>query len=991
MATFGTPWLGTGPYVSPAAPGPAGIGGPGPVTLLGGTINPWTSQCSLVGKTAVFLRLIYDPKYYTSGLPQISFRVRGKKDIYDPRLGAFGSPGTTAYTENAALCIADHLHDQTWGFKAAYGTEIPTVALSAEADVCDEAVTLANGGTEPRYACNGQFDVSMSRGEVLQNLLTSCAGRLLYVGGQFLIQAARWTGASAPAVDFAAIAAGPVRWRPTVSIRDLYNGVKGTYISPSNKWQATDFPYYAQDSAHGYSGPSIYGGDINLAADGGERRWLDIHLPFTISAPTAQRIAKIELLRRRQQGTGTLALNMAGYQFAALDVVAATQAFLGWSGKLLEIAAVRLRAEKQPSEGGGPEVVVLGCEADVQETDSSVYQWATTEELTPQGFIHTTAPGSAGFKEQFPFPWSPGYAKPLAGDAVYPQGATGPANFGLQPAYGVDAQGNATAALQIKGAPPINALDDAIGGPQIVCVASATGGSLAPGTYIVAVSAFDSGSSSHSDTEFLDVAVVEVAGSGAGSIAVSITWGSGDDGGELYFGKWNADGYVFHRNQALAPGAASATVSSLDESTAGGPDALFDHFAVTWQEVIHSGNWAAQVVSRTATTITVGGPGMTTNQWAGRVLSLLAKFDNTVEIPVLNMPVASSTASSGTPATFTLTIGPNFAGVQLPDLTTLLAVGDLVVMRFAATFTATSFSDPSIANPFYPAGATSVEAGHVAVVLTGADTGDVQTISDVALDGFGNSTILDLAGSWKITPAPGDLVIVCAPAAAPEVATEALLTRNGSVSGVVAQPSVLNLKGQTWLFRVRTEDVTGRSGPDAVAPSREVYIWGAQGTRTIAASTTQLPTDGTIQFDTSAIVGTTTTLSADISDSDTAITIADGSAVIDTEYIQIGTERIKVAAGGGTGSLTVERHAWGTTAVAHSAGDTVHIPGVLVFQCLRSSEAPNQSLIGQKVTSDINVVAMLAGDGDTFPGGGDRIYLVDDSAASGTTEIKFPG
>jgi hypothetical protein len=58
--------------------------------------------------------------------------------------------------------------------------------------LCDEAVPLALGGTEPRYTCNGTFDVSTKRGEVLQNLLTSCAGRLSYSGGQFVIQPAGW-------------------------------------------------------------------------------------------------------------------------------------------------------------------------------------------------------------------------------------------------------------------------------------------------------------------------------------------------------------------------------------------------------------------------------------------------------------------------------------------------------------------------------------------------------------------------------------------------------------------------------------------------------------------------------------------------------------------------------------------------------------------------------------------------------------------------------
>ena len=111
---------------------------------------------------------------FGNGLPAISFHVSGKNDILDPRT----SPVGVAYTENAALCIADYLSNPQWGFKAPYGTEIPTAPLIAAANLCDEESPLAAGGTEPRYALNGGFPLTMKRGEVLQNLLTSCAGRL---------------------------------------------------------------------------------------------------------------------------------------------------------------------------------------------------------------------------------------------------------------------------------------------------------------------------------------------------------------------------------------------------------------------------------------------------------------------------------------------------------------------------------------------------------------------------------------------------------------------------------------------------------------------------------------------------------------------------------------------------------------------------------------------------------------------------------------------
>lgn len=353
-----------------------------PGNLVQNPNNPWTSDCSLVGKTAVFLRLHYDAKVFASGIPQISFLMRGKNDILDPRT----SPPTTGYSENAALCIADYLSNQTWGFKAGYGTEIDLANLIAEANICDEAVPLAPGGTEPRYTCNGTFPLSMTRGEVLRNMLMSCGGRIDPRGGQFLLYTAAWRGIT-DSLDSTFVlknASAGFKWRPTTTITELFNGVKGTYVSPANNWTASDFPRYAQDPDHGYSS------DANLAADDGDRRWLDIQLPFTNSASMAQRLAKIELLRRRFQGTGTLAFNLAAYPYTPIDVLSVDLPIFGWTGKELEVQAARFKLDRQ--EIAGNEVTLLGTELDVQETDSSIYAWDIGEELSPQGYQQAIVP-----------------------------------------------------------------------------------------------------------------------------------------------------------------------------------------------------------------------------------------------------------------------------------------------------------------------------------------------------------------------------------------------------------------------------------------------------------------------------------------------------------------------------------------------------------------------------------------------------------------------
>src|SRR6185312_12144165 len=108
------------------------------------------------------------------------------------------------------------------------------------------------------------------------------------------------------------------------------------------------------------------------------------------SSATAQRLCKIELLRRRHQWTGTFRYNMAGYSITAMDVIQKTLPFFGWENKLLEVLAHRFTIDKQSVNGN--EVTLLGTEVDVQETDSSIYDWSDSEELTAQGYQQPAVP-----------------------------------------------------------------------------------------------------------------------------------------------------------------------------------------------------------------------------------------------------------------------------------------------------------------------------------------------------------------------------------------------------------------------------------------------------------------------------------------------------------------------------------------------------------------------------------------------------------------------
>jgi hypothetical protein len=369
--------------------------------LIGVGDSNFTSSCKFSGRAVLWLILRYDPNEFPAGIPGMKADVRGKNTIYDPRTS------TTGYSTNPALCIADVMMNPDYGLQCA-SAEINQAQLIAAANICSESATLKAGGTEPLYSCNGAFNTDSTPGDAIQAMLTCCGGRLTYSGGNWYIYPAAWYGYT---LSFAANdVISSIKWNPYRKYRDLINAVKGTFISPSypylssgpglynnqpqsgifdGQWQPTDYPYYAQDVEHGYAS------DANYTADGNARLWKDLRLPFTISAACAQRLAKIDLLRNRYQGMGTLTLKMSGMQTCALDVIQMTWPLFGWGGKLLEVSKWSWKLETS-KETGGQHPPTMTVPVELTETDPSVYEWTASTEEIPMTSNGLTVPSVLG-------------------------------------------------------------------------------------------------------------------------------------------------------------------------------------------------------------------------------------------------------------------------------------------------------------------------------------------------------------------------------------------------------------------------------------------------------------------------------------------------------------------------------------------------------------------------------------------------------------------
>ena len=124
--------------------------------------------------------------------------------------------------------------------------------------------------------------------------------------------------------------------------------------------------------------------------------------------------------------------------------------------------------------------------------------------------------GPEGSTTTPPYIWSPGYAQPVAGDAL--ETADG---FGIQPIYETLADGSAGAFVAIKGVPPINQVSESVLPPSIQVLVVPGGGSIPAGTYAVGADAYDNSTLVRNYGVSALSAVVEVVVASPSSLVVT--------------------------------------------------------------------------------------------------------------------------------------------------------------------------------------------------------------------------------------------------------------------------------------------------------------------------------------------------------------------------------------------------------------------------------------------------------------------------------------
>lgn len=296
------------------------------------------------GIAYLYIRLEYDQDVFPNGIPMFTAIVQGKK-VYDPRTTS------TAFSANAALCIRDYITDT----RGLGDSAVNDTTFSASANVCDENVTLAVGGTEKRYTMNGIINADQTPGDILQQMMTCCAGTTFWGQGDWQLKVGYYT---TPVKTFTLDdLRGPIQLQTRQSMGSIFNSVIGTFNDAAQGYITVDYP-------------KLYSGAF-LAEDNGIDSPIDLALPFTTSAASAQRISKLTLFRGREQMTLTADFGMAGFEVQVGDIVAFTNDRYGWTAKEFEVVGWRFYADQ---DGGD-----LRVNLELRETSSAAFDWSAEE------------------------------------------------------------------------------------------------------------------------------------------------------------------------------------------------------------------------------------------------------------------------------------------------------------------------------------------------------------------------------------------------------------------------------------------------------------------------------------------------------------------------------------------------------------------------------------------------------------------------------------
>lgn len=303
--------------------------------LLAAFPGSWTAQH--IGTKCAYAVIEMNPAVaagfadvFAPGVPDFTFDVYGFP-VYDPRNGAhvLGNPATWTYGTGGANPVLHWANYRIHELGAALPTsEVDWADIATKATICDQAVSLKLGGTEPRYSCSAYWTTDMRHEAVLELIESTFAGGPVSSGRKSTV----WVGAyDAPAetVTPDTYAGDGLTVTDAVQFASRVNGVRASFLAATENYEIRDIPSYQDATA--------------LAADGGVAEWLDLDLSFVRSHTQAQRVARIAYNRQRFAITGRLHTTHAHFDVIEGDTLAITDTLASFTAETVKITDCELQ------------------------------------------------------------------------------------------------------------------------------------------------------------------------------------------------------------------------------------------------------------------------------------------------------------------------------------------------------------------------------------------------------------------------------------------------------------------------------------------------------------------------------------------------------------------------------------------------------------------------------------------------------------------------
>lgn len=351
-------------------------GGPAATRPINGGAR-WGSDDRLTGCAYLYLRVERvgasedEQSPFAGGLPTRITVIGTGMQEYDPRFDSTVPGGSGDQradnqdswgpsTGNPIIEALNVLLGWRINGKLSVGGGIPPKYIDMQsvitaANICDEAIALSGGGTQPRYRTAGAFSTADPPMQVVATLLAGCAGDLLDANGKlsFLIKA---NTLSTPAVTLgeANLLSVP-KWEPMGGQTNLPNIISGSFTDPgaNSLYQLVPYP------------------SVSLDSEDGIERIAPLDLAPVENGPQAERIAKQTLQRMQYPGRWSAEYDMLALAATVGSIVHINHAPLGWLAKPFRVRSQRV------SRSGRIALVL-------DEENAAIYAWSAEDSAPVQ-------------------------------------------------------------------------------------------------------------------------------------------------------------------------------------------------------------------------------------------------------------------------------------------------------------------------------------------------------------------------------------------------------------------------------------------------------------------------------------------------------------------------------------------------------------------------------------------------------------------------------